>query len=341
MKAKSVQINALKSQLQKDFDAVVLYGNDPGELNHTFIQIKRILNIPNDAFHLITPSKEDLKKTPFLATDEANTPSLIAGKRFIVIGEDVPFDKAALLHFLENKKTDAFLIVQGGNLTKTNSLRVEADKNPHVLSLACYQPSEKDIQKMVMTFFYENKKTISQSVLSELCKKISFNQQVVLQELEKLLLFLGDKPDISLADVQAVLTDGAETNLENLSVALANGNIEQTSRLLNIFLSQNEPATLLFKAVRDYFGLLLKIVSDENGPTFAIDKNLRPDQKFRISDAILTQAKRWAPENILFILDKILQLEIKTRTTGLIPETMISHSFLSMASFAKKLPVLR
>ena len=184
-----------------------------------------------------------------MATDEANTPSLIPGKRFIIVGPDIPFEKDSLIHFLENKKTDAFLIICAGNLTKTNALRVEAEKNPQVLAIACYPPKETDIQKFVSDYLYEHHKKIGPKILIELCKKLSSNQQVILQELNKLLIYLGDKTEVDLDSIQSVLTDNADANLDNLCIALADGNIEETQRLLMLFLSQGEATTVLFKFV--------------------------------------------------------------------------------------------
>ena len=79
-----------------------------------------------------TFTKEMLKKTPFLATDEANTTSLVAERRFLFVPEDTSFSAAALNDFLARKKTNALLIILGGNLSKTNALRQKAEKNPRV-----------------------------------------------------------------------------------------------------------------------------------------------------------------------------------------------------------------
>ena len=341
MKAKSFQIRALKSQLQKDFDAVLLFGNDEGELNHTFFQLKQELDIPNDAFHLIVPTKEDLKKTPFLATDEANTPSLISGRRFIVINEDLPFEKESLIHFLSNKMTDAFLIIKGGNLNKSNALRVESEKNPRVLALACYAPSVLDIQKQISSYLFEHHKTIAPKLLSELCKKLSFNQQVIIQELDKLLLYLGDQKEVDEAAIQNILTNSAEADIEEFCIALADGNVEKSQHLLSLYLAQGESEAGLFRVVRLYFERLASIVSNTSVPIqTAVEKALRADQ-FRLKDPLSRQALYWKSKDIMKFLNNLTQLEIQTRTTGYVPETMVAHAFLSFANSAKKLSVLR
>ena len=99
----------------------MFYGTDEGEIQHAFSVLKKEFKFSKESLHFITLSKEDLKKTPFLATDEANSISLIQGKKYLYIPEDASFSAQALTHFLDNKQTDALLIIKAGNLIKSNS----------------------------------------------------------------------------------------------------------------------------------------------------------------------------------------------------------------------------
>lgn len=341
MKAKSFQINSLTSQLHSGYDAVVLYGTDEGEINYTLSQLKQTLNSFDEPLNFVTITKENLKKTPLIATDEANTPSLITSRRILLIQGDTPFPVSALTHFLENKQTDALLIIQAGNLTKSNALRLEAEKNPRVLAISCYQPSLQDIQRSIMGYFTTNHKKISTQVLAELCKKIPFNQEVIKNELDKLLLYLGDKSEVTLEDIQLCITDGAEASIENLCIDLADGHVEAVQQTLSLFIASHEPETTLFWAVRDYFERLLLIVSDTSGSlSDVVKKNLRAAQ-FRLEIPLMRQARIWTPTAILSLLDKLSQLEKRTRTTAIPTETVLGQAFLSLALFAKKSAGLR
>lgn len=339
MKVKSFQIKSLSAQLHQGFDAVVLYGTDEGEINYTLTQLKQELNKDSDNFFILT--KEALKKTPFLATDEANTASLISERRFLFVPEDASFSVSALTHFLENKQTDALLIVQAGNLTKSNALRIEAEKNPCVLAVACYQPSLQDIQKTILGFFSQHHKKISTVVLDELCQKIPFNQQIIETELEKLLLYLGDQTEVTQKAVQDCLNNGAEASLDELCIHLADGKTDLVQRDIALFLESGEPETTLLWAVRAYFEKLLLIVSDRSGPIEqVVEKNLRAAQ-FALKKPLVRQASFWKPTTILSVVNKLSQLEQRTRTTGLPKETVLAQAFLSLSQFAKSSTVLR
>ncbi len=341
MKVKSFQITALSSQLQQGFDAILFYGTDEGEIDFALTQLKQELKLGQRTENFFILSKEALKKTPLLATDEANTASLISERRFLFIPEDASFPVASLLHFLEHKQTDALLIIQGGNLTKTNTLRVEAEKNPRVLAVACYQPTLLDIQKNISHFFVTHHKKITPDVLNEICQKIPFNQHVIEKELDKLLLYLGDEEEVTSFAVQECITDGSQSSLERLCIDLADGQSESVQRDIHLFLASGEQETVLLRAVRDYFELLLLIVSDTSAPvTSVIKKYLKPAQ-FRLEAPLIRQASRWQQKAVLSVLDKLSQLEQRTRTTGLPKESIIAQAFLSLSQFARKSAGLR
>ena len=336
MKAKSFQIDALTSQLRTGCDAIVLYGTDDGELNHALTRLKQAITSFEKDVNFLSLSKDVLKKTPLLATDEANTPSLMAGRRVLFVSDDTPFPVTSLEHFLLNKQTDALLIIQAGNLTKSNALRVEAEKNPRVLAIACYQPSVQDIQKNILQYFLTHKKKISSSVINEICKKIPLNQEIIQNELDKLLLYLGDQDEVTLDALNACLTDGAESSLETLCINLADGRVDAVQNDITLFIRSHEPETTLFWAVRDYFERLLSIVSDTSEPIpQVVKKNLRPAQ-FNLETPLIRQARVWTPSAILTLLDKLAQLEKRTRTTALPKETVLGQAFLSLALFAQK-----
>ena len=61
MKAKSFQLNALTNQIRNEFDVILLYGTDEGEIDYTLTQLKKILNISSQESNLTVLSKEDFK----------------------------------------------------------------------------------------------------------------------------------------------------------------------------------------------------------------------------------------------------------------------------------------
>ena len=335
MKVKSFQIPALARQIQKDFDAVLIYGSDEGENQYAFTQLKEALHLTSEDITSLT--KEALKKTPYLATDEANAISLIATRRFLQISQDGAFSADALRHFLQNKKTDALLFIQGGNLAKNNALRQEAEANPRVLAIACYQPTLAEIQKNILGVLQQNHKKIAPDVLAELCQKISFNQQVIQQELEKLLLYIGTQPEITLQDVQTCLTTSTEFSFDDFCINLADGKIEKTINALSVFTQSEESETALLWAVRSYFERLLKIVADTSvSPEQAIQNNLKPFQ-FYLKEPLMRQVRFWKEAALLDVLKKLTELETQTRSTGYPRTTLVEHFFLGLVSRSARL----
>lgn len=341
MKAKSFQITALTPQLQKDVDVVLLYGTDDGEIYHTLTQLKKILGISSDSLNAITLTKESLKKTPFLATDEANTTSLIAQRRFLFIPEDVSFPVSSLQHFLDQKKTDALLIIQGGNLSKTSALRQESEQNPRILAISCYQPTIPEIQAGILAYLKQNHKKITSPVVAELLKKIPLNQQLMKQELDKLLLYVGEKAEITLPDIQACIANNSDVSLENLCISLADGRVAEVQQTASIFLETEESETNLFWTIRDYFERLLLILSDNSAPASQVVKKYLKPAQFRLERPLAQQTRFWTQDTVLSTLNKLTQLEELTRQTGYPKNTIILQTLIGIAAFAKRLAGLR
>ena len=161
------------------------------------------------------------------------------------------------------------------------------------------------------------------------------------QELNKLLIYLGDKNEVTSEDIQNCLVDGSETSLENLCICLADGRVEAVQQEIDLFITSHEPETTLFWSVRDYFERLLAIVSNTSEPVaVVVKKNLRPAQ-FRLEKPLIQQARLWTPATVLNVLSKLAQLEKRTRTTSLPTETILYQAFLSLALYAQKSISLR
>ncbi|MBR4931849.1 MAG: hypothetical protein IKZ02_02345, partial [Alphaproteobacteria bacterium] len=111
MKAKPIQIDALARQIQTQYKAVLIYGPDFSVVMDCANQIKNII-IPNPTeFSLIKVSKNQLKETPSLLIDEANTISILADKKIIWLKEADNPHMEAIETYLENVKTDSFLLL--------------------------------------------------------------------------------------------------------------------------------------------------------------------------------------------------------------------------------------
>ena len=85
MKAKIYQLQSLLSKINNPYICVLFFGTDEGEINKGFQEVKSFLGCKSDDLNIVHLSAEQIKKNPFIATDEANTISLMGGNRILLI----------------------------------------------------------------------------------------------------------------------------------------------------------------------------------------------------------------------------------------------------------------
>ena len=337
MKAKLFQLNSLLSKINNPYCVVLFYGTDDGEINKGFQQVKSFLHTDSNQFDTVELSADLLKKNSFIATEEANTISLMGGHRIILIQEETSFNDKSLIHFLDNKKTDAILVIKAGNLIKTSLLRKEAEQNPYVLAIPCYTPTELELQQNIS----DNKagKTFSPETLKYLTQKLSTNSGVIQQELNKILTFLGSEKRLTLAIIDEIVTDSADISLDQFCISVASGHIQKVDRELQILSSTNENISSALYALTNYFTILNQLI--ESGSLFAnkekiLMKELKSNQ-FKLKEPLIMQSQYWSKTAALTVLHELHKLELFSRQTGIPEQTIFVRTCIKITELASKL----
>ncbi|MFW2699597.1 DNA polymerase III subunit delta, partial [Staphylococcus aureus] len=74
------------------------------------------------------------------------------------------------------------------------------------------QMSEEEIKKWIQSKLNENFKDIKRDALDLFIELTGINFNIVSQEIEKLILFLGDRPTINKQDVNQIINRSLEQN---------------------------------------------------------------------------------------------------------------------------------
>ena len=73
--------------------------------------------------------------------------------------------------------------------------------------------SEEEIKKWIQSKLNENFKDIKRDALDLFIELTGINFNIVSQEIEKLILFLGDRPTINKQDVNQIINRSLEQNV--------------------------------------------------------------------------------------------------------------------------------
>ena len=339
MKAKPIQIDALARQIQTQYKAALIYGPDFSVVMDCANQIKNII-IPNPTeFSLIKVSKNQLKETPSLLIDEANTISLLADKKIIWLKEADNPHMEAIETYLENVKTDSFLLLTADNLLKSSSLRNYCENHPAILTIACYEDSEKDIRLLINTTLKSKGYTFSETVLDLLCSRLNENRLTTKNELEKLITYLGEKTTISTNNVEAIIPDIKNTTIDNLCFAIALGKQEEADKSTQILLDNGEAPASIIRLLMMHFNKLLlatDMYSRKESMENITKKLLRANQ-YMLKEAFISQICLWQKSFVIKTLQLLSETEEQTRNNNLPPEIILQRTITMISGLARKL----
>lgn len=339
MKVKSYQIKALSSQIKSTYKAALVFGTDAGVIQETAEQIAlQIVPSLKDDFNVVKVFPAQLKDHPSLLTDEGNALSFMGGRKLIWLKEADAHAAQAVADFTQFIKTDAFLLVTAGNLTKSAALRVQSEENAHVLAVACYADDEKALRNNVLTKLKNDGYVINSETLTLLCRRMNENRLTVKSELDKLITYLGNRKTVTNADVDAVISVTASANIDALCAQAADIQFEKTDFLCRQLLQAGETPVALIRYLMSYFNNLLLGVRliQKNTPLESVFKKILKPYQFNQKETLARQFHYWDESSLMKISDLLFETEKQMKTSGLDPELMLFRTLASLHSAAKK-----
>ncbi|HCZ6513279.1 TPA: DNA polymerase III subunit delta, partial [Staphylococcus aureus] len=115
------------------------------------------------------------------------------------------------------------------------------------------QMSEEEIKKWIQSKLNENFKDIKRDALDLFIELTGINFNIVSQEIEKLILFLGDRPTINKQDVNQIINRSLEQNVFLLTEYIQKRKKEQAIHLVkDLITMKEEPIKLLALITSNY-----------------------------------------------------------------------------------------
>jgi len=339
VKAKPAQIESLEKQICSIFKVALIHGSDFGIVEDCAQRLIKIVVPQRDEFSLVKLTKAHLKETPSRLLDEGNMPSFLGGRKLIWLKEA----DNTLLEFVENYfkfiQTDTFLLITSDALQKTSSLRNLVENASDGLEIACYTDDEKDTRLLISSYLRDRGYMPDADAMNLLSESLVENRIITQSELDKLMTYLGDKKQISVTDVQAVIPKTEVASFDELCHSVALGKQQQADKICRNLLTNGETPVSIVRILMAHFNkLLLAVDMSENGISRdeILKKILRANQ-FKQKEIMSTQIYLWKKSFILKVLQLLLETEKQTKTTELPAEVVLERTITSIAGIPKKI----
>ncbi|MEB6208867.1 DNA polymerase III subunit delta [Staphylococcus pasteuri] len=278
----------------------------------------------------ITPIIEEALTMPFFSDKKA----ILVQNAYVFTGEKVTKElnqnTDQLLEFIEKYDGENLIVFEvfQNKLDERKKLTKTLKKNGQLKKVE--QMSEEEIKKWIQSKLNDNFKDIKQDALNYMIELTGINFNIISQELDKLMLFLGDRPTINKDDVNQIINRSLEQNVflltEYIQKRQKNKAIQLVKDLINM---KEEPIKLLAMITSNYrLYYQCKILSQKgySGQQIAKTVNVHP---YRVKLA-LGQVRHYQLEDLLNIINSCAETDYKLKSSYMDKQLILELFILSL-----------
>jgi len=339
MEIKSEQFSAQAGRLIPKLRALLFYGPDAGLVAELGTQACReVLGEEQDPFRLAEVTARQLRDDPALLADEAAALSLTGGRRVVRLREAGNDRRPQLASFLKGLPGEALLVVEAGDLPKRSRLvQTFTRASPQAAVVPCYRDEGGGLARFAETLLRDAGLSIDPQALSLLSGQLGGDRQLSRREIEKLILYKGSGR-IDSDDVRACIGDGAALDLEDLAMAVAEGDPAKLDRVLRRSLQQGANPVQILRQVMRHFQRLQFVAGQlaEGGSAEGAMKRLQPPPFWKVARRFEAQARRWPSARLATAGARLLEAEAACKRSGAQDEVLCAQVLLGITMTAPK-----
>lgn len=334
MEIKGEQYESYLTRKGSGLRALLLYGPDRGLVEERAnAAIRHVLGELDDPFRHVELTPSQLKEEPARLHDEASALSFSGGQRVIRLrglGNEV----ALLRDYVNELPGDALLVAEAGEIPRKSELVKLFEKAGDSIGVvACYRDEGAALARLIDSFFHDRGQSVSREAKDYLAVNLGGDRQLTRRELEKLSLYADEGQVIDLEEAQLCIGDSASLSLDDLSFAVADGQLAAVERALNRSFDEGVNAITVLRAVARHFQrlhLTAGLLASGQDPNTAIRK-LRPPVFWKVADRFKAQARAWPSGHLTRALERLLETEAACKKTGAAANLLCSDSLFAIA----------
>jgi DNA polymerase-3 subunit delta len=310
---------------QQDIVALMLYGPDLGLVKERAKYIANYL-CNNANFTLVDINFEQLVDLHHLLYSKnlAKTKKLI---KISNIGASLPKEIGEMISEYRGKN---FILIEAQDLSPSSILRKFFEKSTNAACIACYEDEPLAVKNLIIKTIKKYDLQISQEALQIMSNAIAGDRMLILNNINKLITYMGDKKQISADDVLAIVETDRDETLDELCQCVANKNAHDFCKTLGQLLAQNVSLIAVLRSLGRYFLRIyqVKLKVAQNLTITSAMQELAPPVFFKQVNAFKLQVQNWQLVKLASLLNLLLELEIKCKKTHTLNEVLLEYELL-------------
>jgi DNA polymerase-3 subunit delta len=319
--------------------AALFFGPDQGLVHERAERLaKTVVDDLSDPFRVTDLDEAVLTSDGARLFDEAAAISMLGGRRVIRIRSAGNALAKLFESFLDDSAGDALVVVEGGDLQKSASLRKIFEEADNAAAVQCYGDTAQSLSGVVRDALKAEGLTISAEALDDAVSRLGSDRGITRRELEKLALYAHGQKSVSLDDVRATMGDEAEVRVEEVCDAAGEGDLKRLDLALARVWGEDINAVAVVRSALGHFQKLLAAkAAMQRGET--IDGAMRkmwPPIHFSRTASFKMQATRWNEDRLGEACDLLLETEALCKTTGVPNEAVLGRALFNIAAMARQ-----
>ena len=322
-------------RLPKEIRLYLVHGPDEG-LAHERVKaiIRNLIDGDPDPLRLVRLDGDAVARDPGALADEAYAVSMFGGARVIWIDAQARDLLPALEPLFARPPTDCTIVVKAGQLRKGTGLRAAFETSAIRASIECYSDDANALESLIDTEARAAGLSIAPDARAALVALTGADRQTTRGEIAKLMLYAQGKSAITAEDVEAIVSDAAPSNLDQVVDHALLGDLTAVETSLTRFFHEGGEADHLMMRLVQRLLLLhrLRLEMDQGRPFEAACQALFVKLPASARRALAKEAERWTSESIAGRLPAIRLASARVRADSRLAEVLATRVLWTLAS---------
>jgi DNA polymerase III subunit delta len=334
---KAHQVDQALRRAGDDIAVFLIHGPDAGHVSEKARQAAEATKIPLDDPLLCIRAETDVFLTePGRLLDEARAISMFGGRRLLWLKLGQRNAAPAIEMLLEEPMLEASIILEAGELRAGHTLRTLCEKSEKALSIACYADESDSLERLVKEALISAGKSMESDALASLTASLGADRALTRSELDKLLIYVGDAPQVTHEDVEAVIADAARIEPSKAIDSAFSGQIADVEPLTRrVFEDGLDPGAFLGMAHRHAQALIGLEMSRRDGTPIK-EAMKRQGIHFRREGDVARQLSFWSDDRLLSIIGQLGSAIAETRRTASLAPLIAIRTLWTVALAARR-----
>jgi len=326
--------NFLRNVKPGGLPAVLIYGPDLGAVRDNMKKLSARLLPGADEMALKEFSAEDIKNDPGLLLSEINAMNFFSERRVIIISNFIASIAETVTEAIANIPADLTIIITAEELGRESKLRKFFEDHKTLPAIICYKEDERSIKAWVAQKFRDAGVRVDADAMNFLSANLGEDKQITINEVEKILTYLGDQKTLSFEEAVQLLADSSELTVNDIAFAAALKDAAKLEKSLARAFAEQMNAVPIFRGVAWQFQRLItaRLMVNNGMAVDAALNSLRPAVFFRQVDQFKNALRKWDEKALKKAMADLTEAELQAKSSTLDSDIICREALLKLVA---------